>query len=224
MYKFLNCSSFLDSIAISSDGSSILLGGSSWAKYTTGDNGGTIIGRELVYDGFYYYPGGWAFVQDRNKEIYDYVSSSFSSFISSNYNNYEIPLSYFPAPKELTDGGKLTAVKSLTPDQSFIIYIDHTWPRYNRQNYVYYLGGTNTTEPPTTASTGSVPLDLSGNYQSIEIFKNTNLEFFWVRIDNGANTSSNIQVRANRVTSRKQVISLGGSVKQDSIFSCIILF
>ena len=180
----------MDSIAISNDASTIVIGSSHWHKYSIGDNGGSMIGKELLYDGEYFYPGGWAFIEEKDIEIYDVDSSTFSTFLSLNSNNADIHPSYFPAPKDLTDGGNLTAVRSLTPDESFIIYVDHTSPRNYNQNYIYYLGGSNSTTPSTSESTGSVVLNVSKIYQSIEIFKNNPIfEYFWVRIYDGYKTS-----------------------------------
>jgi hypothetical protein len=181
----------VDSIAISSDASTIVIGGSSWRKYTVGDNGGTRIGPEVIHDGNYYYPGGWAFIEQKDKEIRDYDSAIFSNFINENYGNPDIHPDYFPAPKELTNGGNLTAVKSLNPNESFIIYIDHTSPSYYGQNYIYYLGGSNSTPPLTSESTGVVVLDTISSYQSIEVFKNNpSFEYFWVRIYDNNKTSN----------------------------------
>ena len=182
----------LSSMAISSDASSILIGGSDWRKYTVGDNGGARIGPEVLHDGEYYYPGGWAFVEQKDAEIYDADSSSFTTFINVNSDNPDIDPSYFPAPDELSTGnsGNWNAVRSLTPSESFILYIQHNFQTFRETFYTYYLGGTNTTEPPSSASTGSVALDINSEYQAIEVFKNNPIfEYFWIRINNQYDTS-----------------------------------
>lgn len=182
----------LDSIAISSDASTILIGSSHWHKYTVGDGGGTRIGREVLYDGDYYYPGGWAFIEDKDAEIYDADSGSFTTFINVNSYNPDIDPSYFPAPDELSifNDAHWNAIRSLTPNESFILYIKHNFQTFRETSYTYYLGGTNTTEPPSSASTGSVALDINSEYQAIEVFKNNPIfEYFWIRINNQYDTS-----------------------------------
>lgn len=180
----------IESVGVSDDKSSILIGSSKWQKYNLlgEENAGQSIGLAIYdeNDERTYYPGGFAFASEIGRlDYYPGDSYTYSTFISENSSSSTttVPPQYLNAPTTLQ---QFAVVKSLTPDDSFIIYINHNSQSVRDGSYVYYINETDASTPPIDASTNTETIDDSWLYQSIEIVQNNiNSGYIFVRIYSG---------------------------------------
>jgi len=182
----------IDSVAVSDDDDFVLIGSSYGKKYgllgesDEGDIIGHYVGNNMIN---WVFPGAWVFARKGDVATLPDYGVNYDTFLA-NYSHL-LPDQYQSSPN--ISASSIFVLQSLNPGSSFIIYISQPRENYRQASYIYYLGGTDTTTPSASSSSGSQAYEIYDEnalniITPIEVPASSS-QYFWLRMANN-NVSS----------------------------------